>query len=138
MNKARKMLIVSAVAFAGFATALSGAAYAGLTSTAVPSADQIVLVGSCVQGPQVQAAAAQAEAIFLITPAPAPPAGVIVNGDWLPYSVAISYTASFGCDFETATTLPTATTVPEVTVTTLPVVVTTTVPCRHHRRHGRG
>ena len=135
-------------AVAAFSLSLGGIAAASFTvpnpTPATASADQIVLAGPCVQVAAVHAAAVQAQIVFAATPAPQPPAGVVINDNpgstWLPVNVALGVTANVGC-LQEPTYIPTSTVAPttstteahttttvHVTTTTRPPVTTTTVP----------
>ena len=148
MNRSKKLLLITAAAFAAFAGTFTAVASAELTvpnpTPATASADQIVLYGPCVQAAQIVAAGKEAAAVFAVTPAPQPPAGVVINDNpgstWLPVNVALGETANVGCPQEptyipTSTVAPTTstteahtTTTVHVTTTTRPPVTTTTVP----------
>ncbi len=62
------------------------------TSPALPS-DQIVLNGSCIPATQVLAAAEKASSLYVPG---GPPAGVIVNGNWIPAAMVTSSTGYMG------------------------------------------
>jgi len=142
MNRSKKLLLVTAAAFAAFAGTFTAVASAELTAhnptPATAAADQIVVAGPCVQGFVLRFDATLAETAYLALPAPQAPAGVIVNdgaagSSWLPYNVALS-AGNFDCPAivptNTASTAvtPSTPTTEHVTTTTVHVITTTTLP----------
>ena len=126
---------------------LSSPAIAGNPTPPPPPlpADQLVLTGYCLPVDTVLAAADQALGLYALGDQPA---GVIINGNWVPAAYLASnageYAVTTGCAPPTPTTAPVppvSTTLAPTTTSTVPVTSTTTVPVtttttarRCHRR----
>ena len=122
---------------------LAGALVLGLTSPALagnPSPpppplppDQLVLTGYCLTVDTVLAAADQALGLYVPGDQPA---GVIINGNWVPAAYlaanAGSYAVTTGCPTPTPTTVApvpsSTTTLAPTTTSTVPVTSSTSVP----------
>jgi hypothetical protein len=151
-EKVKRFLTIKKSVVAGAGAAIIALAVPGIAAIAQGAtlpADQIVLNGSCLSVDDVLAAAQQAMAAYVLG---GPPAGVIINNNWVPAAFLASnegeYAVNLGCapigpPASTAsdpaspptTTDPTTTTTDPTTTTTDPTT-TTTVPTWHRHHHG--